>query len=412
MNRLILVGNGFDLAHGLQTSYQNFIDDFWNNIIVKLLDLPARLHFENEYIIIKSTPSIYPPKEKFETYKQLKDHFDKLGNIIIFKNKFLEIVSEIRNLENWIDLENEYYKLLIDCLRERSSVNISELNNDFNKIKNQLIEYLTKIEKNIGFNIGISEIIFSDFNLKDFSEELINYITDVKYDQFFTYYEEINMGEKKYIDFDSQTLELLKILDENNLKPSLRKFLFSRRAQNFDMLKLKPEKICMLNFNYTDTPEKYINLIARDAETDIIFIHGNLLDQENNPIIFGFGDEVDKNYSSIEELNDNRYLDNIKSINYLQTDNYKRLLELINIDNYQVFIFGHSCGLSDRTMLNTIFENKNCHSIKVFYHQKNSKEDNYTGLVQNISRNFIEKTKMRDKVVNKKYSESLMTKSL
>jgi hypothetical protein len=29
VNRLILVGNGFDLAHGLKTSYKDFIDDFW-----------------------------------------------------------------------------------------------------------------------------------------------------------------------------------------------------------------------------------------------------------------------------------------------------------------------------------------------------------------------------------------------
>ena len=26
MNRIILIGNGFDLAHGLKTSYKNFLD--------------------------------------------------------------------------------------------------------------------------------------------------------------------------------------------------------------------------------------------------------------------------------------------------------------------------------------------------------------------------------------------------
>ena len=29
MNKLVIVGNGFDLAHGLPTSYNYFIDDFW-----------------------------------------------------------------------------------------------------------------------------------------------------------------------------------------------------------------------------------------------------------------------------------------------------------------------------------------------------------------------------------------------
>ena len=30
MNRLILIGNGFDLALGLKTSYADFIDWFWD----------------------------------------------------------------------------------------------------------------------------------------------------------------------------------------------------------------------------------------------------------------------------------------------------------------------------------------------------------------------------------------------
>lgn len=29
MNRIILIGNGFDLAHGLKTSYKDFIEDYW-----------------------------------------------------------------------------------------------------------------------------------------------------------------------------------------------------------------------------------------------------------------------------------------------------------------------------------------------------------------------------------------------
>lgn len=29
MNRLILIGNGFDLAHGLKTSYSDFIKDYF-----------------------------------------------------------------------------------------------------------------------------------------------------------------------------------------------------------------------------------------------------------------------------------------------------------------------------------------------------------------------------------------------
>lgn len=29
MNRIVLIGNGFDLAHGMKTSYADFIDWYW-----------------------------------------------------------------------------------------------------------------------------------------------------------------------------------------------------------------------------------------------------------------------------------------------------------------------------------------------------------------------------------------------
>ena len=39
MNKLILIGNGFDLAHGLPTSYTDFINDFWANIHLNYKDV-------------------------------------------------------------------------------------------------------------------------------------------------------------------------------------------------------------------------------------------------------------------------------------------------------------------------------------------------------------------------------------
>lgn len=68
---------------------------------------------------------------------------------------------------------------------------------------------------------------------------------------------------------------------------------------------------------------------------------------------------MDSNYKTIENINDNRFLDNIKSFMYLNNSNYRDLLNWIENNDFQVFIMGHSCGLSDRTLLNTIFEHHN-----------------------------------------------------
>ena len=124
-------------------------------------------------------------------------------------------------------------------------------------------------------------------------------------------------------------------------------------------------------------------------------------------MIFGYGDELDEKYNLIEQLNDNEYLRNIKSIKYLQSRNYQELLAFINSDAYQIFIMGHSCGISDRTLLNKLFEHHNCNSIKPFYYAKDDGTDNYTDITINISRNFKDKSLFRERVVNKLDCEPL-----
>ena len=167
-----------------------------------------------------------------------------------------------------------------------------------------------------------------------------------------------------------------------------------------------PNHIMLLNFNYTHTADLY-------CKKGYIFtvnqIHGDL----NNPksVIFGYGDELDNDYRTIVNKNENKFLENIKSIKYLEADNYRRLLSFIEAEPYQIVIMGHSCGNSDRTLLNTLFEHKNCVSIKPYYYKwgKGEKDDNYIDLVQNISRNFKDMKLMRDRVVNKTYCKPLVS---
>ena len=74
---------------------------------------------------------------------------------------------------------------------------------------------------------------------------------------------------------------------------------------------------------------------------------------------------------------------------------------------FQVYIMGHSCGYSDRTLLNMIFEHKNCVSIKPYYYQKSEKIDDFDDNTLNINRTFNDKKHMLDKIVNKTQCEPL-----
>ncbi|MCL2290188.1 MAG: bacteriophage abortive infection AbiH family protein [Bacteroidetes bacterium] len=371
MNRILLIGNGFDLAHGLKTSYKDFINALWKKEktnIISTIKKSTGEHIRYESDIV----SVYIPsrhKEDILISDEIKNGYNWLKNIdtkyvntkIEHKNTFLVNISDKAHLQYWLDIEEEYHKQLLGIidtsLPGRKYFQIEKLNQDFFQIKTVLENYLQELQtkNNIKLFPKIQEKIFADWKPIDCMKKEKSLTASA-------------MQKKTYI----------------------------------------PENILFLSFNYTHTERGYLyNFANPHIRVERIHIHGELMN-ENNPIIFGYGDEIADEYKAIEKKNDNRFLENIKSIKYLETDNYKKLLNFINSDDYQIFIMGHSCGLSDRTLLNTLFEHDNCVSIKIFYHKKEDGTDNYSDVARNISRNFNNKAVMREKVVNKQYCEALL----
>jgi hypothetical protein len=354
MNRIILIGNGFDLAHELPTSYAQFIDKLWIDIIGKIKQAKTyysddflELQYQQNLVYLHSFDDLFLYVKTYEEFqKELKNN--KQLNFIV-KNKFLEhITTQKQRLKNWVDIEEEYYKILCEEIHPEEN-KVKVLNANFEDIKKALNQYL------------------------------IDLIDEYK----------IDLKPKNLI--------------ENIVKAPFhdKDFVIIRDFDDKEILNKKPENQLFLNFNYTNL-EKHYTDGASDFNS-IIHIHGSINDKAN-PIIFGYGDELDDNYKKIEKLNNNDYLENVKSIKYLETDNYKRLLSFIKSDYYQIIILGHSCGNSDRTLLNTLFEHENCVSIKPYYY-KSSTGDNYSDIVRNISRHFTNKSVMRDKIVNKRDCE-------
>lgn len=428
MNRIILIGNGFDLAHGMKTSYGDFINDYWNDKRKEVLsDKHRGTRYEDENIIIDRVPPlIYSEAAEGESeYKSLLRSLEYNNGKLRFKNDFLDTLTRKRYSLNWVDIENEYYSLLKNSYKVTtlSRYKISDLNRDFKIIELLLEKYLIKIQEEfstsfpntddeISFKNSIYEVIYSDFNLRDFSESSINQLTEEIFQRIHPNIKDLEAGniliqELNLSDRETRLYRVLSGLKDKKRK--IKELLSSEASPNY--FRHRPKEVLFVNFNYTSTETHYHippndSEFGRDISTNVIHIHG-VLNNKTNKIIFGFGDEIDKDYLEIENLNDNEYLQNIKSMKYLESDSYKRLLEFINSNNYQVFIFGHSCGISDRTLLNTLFEHKNCDSIKPYYRQKDDGTDNYSEMIKNISRNFTDKASMRDKVVNKKYTNAL-----
>ena len=147
-----------------------------------------------------------------------------------------------------------------------------------------------------------------------------------------------------------------------------------------------------------------------NLQISVNYIHGKLNDNYN-PIIFGYGDETDDNYEKIEKLNNNELLNHMKSFAYLKTSNYRDLFNFLDSSDFDVHILGHSCGLSDRLLFTHIFEHNNLNSVKIYYYQKSEIENDFFEKTQNISRYFRldSKHRMRTKVVPFNESKPLTT---
>ena len=345
-----------------------------------------------------------------------------------YKSHLFEAINKGIETKNWVDIENEFYLWLKKILKKEPCKYDSPvpLNDELESIKEKLIEYLKIIKEQIKPEIikdCIRDIIYEPFKAQDIS----------------------NGGKRIFEDFLINRLKCLIGNDEQSVGKFLQQFGYSYSDRNIDIETygklvimprelpntndkidrwkhiqyvndgegivpdcfLWPDQILLLNFNYTNTADLYI---PEGSNFKVNHIHGEL-GNEKNPIIFGYGDELDDDYKEISKLNDNDYLKNIKSIRYLETDNYRKLLSFIDSAPFQVYIMGHSCGNSDRTLLNTLFEHKNCVSIKPFYYEKPDGTDNYIEIIQNISRNFNDMRLMRDRVVNKTYCRPLVVPS-
>ncbi len=378
MNRLVIIGNGFDMAHGLKTSYMDFINWYWNKRIDafagnttkvsedRLCKLTIKdgtnvscwnvLTFEQSYfrdILGNRTCSGY------EVIKELKKHPEVFS---IDCTHFFGTILQSIETRGWVDIENDYYQLLKKSLdKSDCGYTVKELNEQLAYLQEKLVEYLRSVDNN-RFKKELHHAIIDFFDPADFSTEGRKMATE-------------NLG------LDIRTFAEVR----NNYE-----------AQN----KLIPERIMLLSFNYTATAKMYDNFnIVHN------YIHGELDRPEN--IIFGYGDELDKDYQVILDRNDDELLMNVKSVKYLETRHYHDMLEFLMSAPFQVLIMGHSCGNSDRTLLNTVFEHENCVSIKPFYHKWEDGSDNYLKLVQNISRNFTNMRLFRDRVVNKEQCKTM-----
>ncbi len=407
MNRIILIGNGFDKAHNLETGYEDFIKWYWRkwgNVLLAsankleedrlcLFKLAGHISLSGwSFALLRYKINTKDPDAGLKAIERVK--FNRALCDSPFKNSFFQTICEGVETKKWVDIENVYYDFL------KKSDDPKQLNDDLDFIRYKLVEYLSSLTE-LSLNPIVRHQILEPIAKEDFAIESKDQWTEMLKAR-------INYGEfgwKSLVDvynaaygkprYSATTIYQFCLKHRENI------FAvddFNTQCPGF----LLPDKIMLLNFNYTNTADLYLPDVYRFS---VNHIHGSLSNPES--VIFGYGDERDDEYQPLMKKNDNEYLRHIKSFRYLESSNYRRMREFLELGPYQVCIMGHSCGISDRTLLSTLFEHKNCVSIKPYYRLKEDGTDNYFDLVCNIARSISDPRLMRDRVVRKEHCQPL-----
>ena len=324
MNRIVLIGNGFDLAHGLPTGYVDFINNYWEDFRCHVLNGYAQYllkhfgvapiksysdNFADLKVINKGSDEITEftvtdnEQNAFNEWCRFINDYNQVGRFteslqLTFKNPFWKHISAQASLENWVDIENEYFQSLNRLIhqdRDLGYKSAKELNIDFHSIQNLLIEYLRKIqEEKISdglFNERINKIIFEPINRQDISKGG----EDLFWDDILSQVASLPGGMIGMIEEMNEELIQHPEYELIGQNKGYREIMNDEFDKGQRMEYLQPNRILLLNFNYTNTARKLYVKSDDCPKCELIHIHGKL-DDKNNPIIFGYGDEMHEDY--------------------------------------------------------------------------------------------------------------------
>ena len=104
MNRIVLIGNGFDLAHGLNTSYKHFICWYLNQWGSRLLHgLGKEVSDGLLYMKIKDGINVPNWASVFQGWYYKRQNPLSLGTMRMLESDFDKAVKRLKNLNDDLD---------------------------------------------------------------------------------------------------------------------------------------------------------------------------------------------------------------------------------------------------------------------------------------------------------------------
>ena len=345
---ILVIGNGFDIAHGLPTKYGQFLS-FMKDFMHYFDDETAAIKDE-----IKHKIDVFKTEEQ-SLYEEIPTLIADNKLMSYFWNKHEDLIKQGK--ENWIDFETEI-STIIQALDSARLV----FSNQYKNGKQSF--YMEKWQTDI-----LYPVMFPGLNLKNATYK-----------------------------FSSESIEKIKLKllnDLNRLTRCLEIYLCCFIDLNFDVA-TKPlfeslEIDKAISFNYTNT----YSLLYGSMFVDCDYIHGKAYKNhsiEENNMVLG----IEEYLSGDSKDLDNEFIQFKKfyqRIVKMNGKNYKNWFEKIARENNpdftiepkmsNIYIYGHSMDPTDSDILRDLLLNENA-KIFIYYYNKDALSDLVINLVKVI----------------------------
>jgi hypothetical protein len=399
---ILIIGNGFDLAHGLPTNYKDFL--MFINVLKQSLDENNQeLKWDN------INPQI---KEMLESNIKNNLNFQKNKWESLINNNFwidYFLQWNIYDKETWVDFETEIgnvVKIIDKDLEKR------RLEDSFNGCGNTFVnDYFSSSKQYKKLEQEQLEKLFNNPKIQQ--------MTIGKQSEFIQNYKENNPIKTTIQEITYH--QLIKRLDDdlNKLIRALEIYLaeYVEKMQidlvSKDFKNLKFDHI--LSFNYTHTYEKlYRELYTNENKKPIYdYIHGEANadnDIESNNMVLGIDEYLDddKKNKNLKFISFKKYYQRI----YKGTDSsYKLWVDLIREsenntksklreefptqvpykqfkNQHALYVFGHSLDVTDKDILRDLILNDSVYTT-IYYKDKKTMGKQISNLVKVIGQDEL-----------------------
>lgn len=359
--KILIIGNGFDLAHGLPTAYKDFMR--FCKVVPKIL-------------LDKESMSISDAIENADIHSKIKAVIESELNddAGILENKTISMLQEL----NVCIQENIWYTYFEKIKGKIQGDNWIDFESEISEVIEYLDRKIDRLEK---------KYKRSDFiNDRDPRGKITSFFVTIFPDQL------LNLSGREIRERCFNDLETL----TRALEIYLSSFVEKIDCDELNIIsEIQPDYV--LSFNYTDTYERIYGI--KEKKSEIFYIHGKCNAgnpmKENNMVLGideyleGKDKDIHTNFSIFK-----KFVQRIRKKTgagiYTILDAIKYLHRTFSYES-TVYVFGHSLDKTDKDILSQLLGHKTT-AVKVYCKDKGSEGELIAKMIQLIGQdNLVDK---------------------